>query len=180
MVAMKRGPIGVWISLALAILLLGLWVGSTLGSAVARYWYRHHQQEQGTLPEPERALVESELSTLSAIQILQLHAILPPKEKEPQEKYLLKEIEGLEYLKGRSNTQEIASLVDLDLGLAYVDAAMVEEKDNDQQSAKKHIQLAQAIFKSLGWQDYSEETLKVVVRRKLEKFSYPHARASGK
>lgn len=176
---MKRGPIGVWFSVALAILVLSLWAGSVLGSAVAHYWYGHHQ-EQGTLSGTERKRVESELAELSAVQTLRLYAIIAPEEKKRGDEYLLNEIERLGDLKRRSNAPEIKSLVDLDLGLAYVHAAMAEELNNDQERSKEYMQSAQVLFKSLGWRDYSEETLKAVAKRELDMWGHPQTKASEK
>src|SRR5712692_1088715 len=141
-----------------------------LGSSVAHYWYRHHQQERGTLTGPERIGVESELAELSAVQTMRLWTIFAVEKKGPAHKYLLNEIERLEDLKLRSNAPEIKSLIDLERGLAYVQAAMVEGQDNNEELAKKYMQSAQGVFKSLGWQNYSEEALKAVAKRELDKW----------
>ncbi len=177
---MKRRPIGVWFSVALGILLLSLWVGSVLGSAIAHYWYGHHQQEQGTLSGPELTRVESELAELSAVRTLRLYAIVAREEKKRGNKYLLNEIEQLGDLKRRSNAPEIKSLVDLDLGLAYVHAAMAKEQNNNKELTNTYMQSAQGLFKSLGWQDYSEETLKAVATRELDKWGHRQPKASEK
>ncbi len=179
MMAMKRGPIGVWFSVAIAVLVLGLWLGSMLGSSVAHYWYGHHQQEQGTLTGPEQIRVESELAELSAVQTLRLYASLAPREGKPGDKNLLNAIAGLENLKRRSNTPEIKPVVDLELGLATVHVAMAEQQNNNEEMAKKYMQSAQLLFKSLGWQDYSEETLKAVAKRQFE-WRHPQTKASEK
>jgi hypothetical protein len=173
---MKRRPIGVWFSVALAILILSLWAGSILGSAVAHYWYGHHQLEQGKLSRPELIRVESELDELSAIQTLRLFANIAPE--ETRDKYLLNEIEQLGNIKRRSNASEIESLIDLDLGLAYVQAAMAEERNHNKEQAKKYMQSAQVLCKSLGWQDNSDETLKVVAKRELDKWGHPLTKVS--
>ncbi len=179
MMAMKRGPIGVWFSVAIAVLVLSLWLGSMLGSSVAHYRYGHHQQERGTLTGPEQIRVESELAELSAVQTLLLYASLAPQEGKPGDKNLLNAIEGLENLKRRSNTPEIKPVVDLELGLATVHVAMAEQQNNNEEMAKKYMQSAQLLFKSLGWQDYSEETLKAVAKRQFE-WRHPQTKASEK
>ncbi len=106
MMAMKRGPIGVWFSVAIAVLVLSFWLGSMLGSSVAHYWYGHHQQEQGTLIGPEQIRVESELAELSAVQTLRLYASVASQEGQPGDKDLLNEIEGLENLKSVARTRQ--------------------------------------------------------------------------
>lgn len=168
MMAMKKGPFGVWFSVALGVLVLSLWLGSMLGSSVARYWYGHHQEERGKLSAPEQVRVESELAELSALQTLRLLASLPPKTGNSSDKNLLNAIEGFEKLRGRSKTPEINPVIDLELGLANVRGAMAERQNNNEEMAKKLMQSAQLLFKSLGWQDYSEETLKVIAEREFE------------
>lgn len=180
MMAMKRGPIGVWFSVALAVLVFSLWLGSMLGSAVAHYWYGHHQQEQGTLTGPEQIRVRSELAALSTVQMLRLYARVAPEEGKQGDKNLLDEIHGLGNLKRHSNTPEIKSVVDLELGLAYVHAAMAEQQNNNEDLAKKYMQSAQVLFDSLGWRDYSEETLKVVAKREFETWGPPQTKGNQK
>ena len=167
-----------WFSVALAILVLSLWAGSLLGSASARYWYSQHQPGTQILPVPERKQLESELAELTALQILQLFARATPEEKKQQ--YTLDEIKTLEELKQSSKEPEIKSVMDLELGLAYLRAAMTEERNKNEQLAKKYMQSAQAIFKSLGWQDYSEEALKAVEKRELAKWEHPRPKAREK
>ena len=57
---------------------------------------------------------------------------------------------------------------------------MAEQQNNNEELAKKYTSSAQALFKSLGWQDYSEETLKVVAKRESEKWGHPQTKASEK
>jgi hypothetical protein len=180
MMAMKKGPIGVWFSVALCVLVLGLWLGSMLGSLAAHYWYFHHQQEQGTLTGPEQLRVESELAELSAVQTLRLYASLPPQTGKPRDKNLLNAIQGLENLRRHSKTPEIKSVIDLELGLANVHAAMAERENNNEEMAKKYMQSAQVLFKSLGWQDYSEETLKVVAKQEFVNWRLLQTKANEK
>ena len=168
---MKKGPIGVWFSVALAILLLGLWVGSRLGSAAARYWYRHKQRAQITLGGPERAHLESVLSGLNTVPRLQLFAPIYANDKELGKKYLLNGVGVLESIEQRSNLQEIKPAIDFNLGRGYVYAEMIEEQTGDKERADRHMKSAQTIFQSLGWSDYSERTLKTVARRELDQWN---------
>jgi len=180
MAPVTRKPIGVWFSIALVILLLSFWVGSYGGSAVARYWYAHHQQEQGTLPRPERLRTQSELDELDKVETLTLLEIIAVPKLVPWDKYLPREIKALENLQSRSNAPEIKSLIDLHLGLAYVRAALADEDNNNEEQAKKYMQSAQVLFKSLGWQDYSGETLKAVAKRERQKWELAPTKASEK
>ena len=170
MVGMIKRPIGVWFSVALVILVLRAWVGSKLGSKVAQYWDSRQRQKQATLHAPEWAHVESALSELSAIQTLQLYAVATHNDKNLA-KYLLNEIEGLENLKRRSGDVEIRPVIDIYLGLAYVDTTMAEEQVKNKELATKYINSAQTLFRSLGWRDYSEEKLKMVARRELDRWN---------
>jgi hypothetical protein len=178
MVSVKKGPIGVWFSIALVILVIGAYTGTLLGSAVARYWYRHHLEQQGTLPKPERTRLESELAELNAIQTEMLYEVFALEKTKPTGTHLLDEIGRLEILKRRSNSPEIKPVIDLQLGLAYVRAAMTDEESNKQDQARQNMQSAQALFKSLGWLDYSDETLKSAAKRDHDKWTHPDLKAS--
>jgi hypothetical protein len=166
MAAMKR-QLGLWFSIALAILLLGIWVGSMLGSAAGRYWYGHYWLETGSLSGPDQANIKSELADLSTVQSLHLLSLIAQNQPKLRDEYLRKEIEGLMEMKRRSKIAEIKPVIDLVLGLAYVDSAIAEEQNHNAELTKKNIHSAQALFESLGWQDYSEEALKAVAKREL-------------
>jgi len=168
---MKKGPIGVWFSVALAIFLLSLWTGSHLGSAAARYWYRHKRQAQIKTDGPERAHLESVLSDLNTVPPLELFAPLYANDKELGKKYLLNDVGVLESIEQKSNRQEIKPVIDFNLGRACVYAAMIEEQTGDKEQADRHMRSAQPLFQSLGWSDYSEATLKTVARRQLHQWN---------
>lgn len=168
---MKKGPIGVWFSVALVIPVSSAWMGSKAGSKIAQHWENYQQQKQGTLRGPNWAHVESTLSELSAIQVLQLLAVATRNDKNVAKKYLLNEIGGLEELKRRPGAVEIGPVIAIYLGLAYVDAAMAEEQDNNKELATKYMNSAQTLFCSLGWRDYSEETLGFVAKRELDRWN---------
>jgi len=180
MVAMKRGPIGVWFSIAIVIFLLSLWLGSMFGSAIARYRYGHYPLNPSTFSASERARLQSELTDLATAQALCALTLITSGEKKPTVKYLLDEIAGLEDLKRRTTAQEIKPQIDLALGLAYVDAATVEEQNNATDLAKRNMQSAQVLFESLGWKDYSEGTLKAMAERGILKWKPPLTRAISK
>jgi hypothetical protein len=181
MVGMIKRPIGVWFSVALVILVSGAWVGSKSGSKIAQYWDSRQRQKQGTLHGPQWAQVDSVLTQLYAVQLLQLFTGVSQNDKELGQKSLLNEIRGLEDLSRRPDAQEIRPVVDLYLGFAYVDAAMAEEQDNRKERATKHMDSAKTLFQSLGWRDYSEEILRIVARRDLDKWKLPpQTRQDGK
>lgn len=169
---MNKGPIGVWFSAALAILVLGVWLGFKLGPKVAYHQYLQQQQKQGTSRGPEFRNVESVFWELTAIQVLRLYTAAQ-NEAGTGKNFLLAEIEGLKDVRRRSDVQEITPVVNLNLGLAYVDAAMAEERKNNKELAAKYMKSAQEIFLSLGWQDCSPETLRLVATRELDKWRVP-------
>jgi hypothetical protein len=170
MSAMKRGPIGVWFSVALALLILGVWLGYATGPKVAKYWFLHQREKQGSFGASDRAHAESALSALNFIQTAHVFTGVSQSDKNLGKKYLLREIEGLESLRRRPDAQEIRPVTDLYLGLAYVDAAMADEQENDKESAAMHMKTAQALFQSLGWRDYSADALNAVAGLELDKW----------
>jgi len=170
---MKKGRIAVWFSVALAIFLLSLSMGSYLGSRVARYWYRHKQQTQIRSDGPERAHMESTLSRLNEVQYLQMFAATISSDKKLGEKYLLKNIGALEDIERKSDLQEIKPAIDFNLGRAYVYAALMEEQAHNNGQASRYMKSAQNLFQSLGWSDSTAETLKTVATRELDKWRIP-------
>lgn len=172
---MKRGPIGVWFSVALTIFVLSVWMGSKLGTEFAVYQYRRQQQEQGTLSAAERARVNLVLSELESIQTLRTYALATRDDKKLNKTCLLDEISELENLEHKADAQQMRPAVNLDLGLAYVDASMAEQQDNNRELAAGYMKSAQSLFQSLGWHDYSEETLRHVAKAELDRVS-PKAR----
>jgi hypothetical protein len=166
---------------ALAIFLLSLWMGFPLGSAVARYWYRHNQQAQIKSGGPERAHLESVLSELNEVQTLQLIAAINANDKEAGKKYLLNDIGALENTERKWGLQEIKPAIDFNLGRAHVYAAIMEEQANDGAQANQHMKTAQALFQSLGWSDYTEEAIKTLAKRELDKWKlHPQTTEHGK
>lgn len=167
---MKRGPIRVWFSVALTIFVLSVWMGSKLGTEFAVYQYRRQQQERGTLSAAERTHVNLVLSELDSIQTLHTYVLATRHDKKLNKTLLLNEISGLEDLEHKADAQQIRTAVNLDLGLAYVDASMAEQQDNDGDLAAGYMKSAQSLFQSLGWHDRSEETLRHVAKAELDKW----------
>jgi hypothetical protein len=169
MVLMKR-PIGVWFGAALGILVLSVWVGLAAGARAARYWYGRHSLEEGHLSKSEQARMETILSDLQAAEFVRLYANISPDDKNLEAKYL-GEIADLERLNRRKNIEEIRPILVFDLGLAHINAAMVEEQNDEKDLAKQHMESAKNLFESLGWQDCSDETLAAVAKRDRHKWN---------
>jgi len=157
-VIMRRAPIGVWFSIAIILLILNFWVGTMIGSVVARHLYGHPQVVE-RFSGSERTRVQAELLDVDLAQAVQLASKVPAREES-----LLKEIATLETIRRAPSAKDIEFPIDLVLGIAYVQASMTEEQSN-MELARKNMESAQALFKSLGWRDYSEETLKTVANR---------------
>jgi len=140
-------PLGVWFSLALAILALSTWSGWKLGERIAVNWYHHQQQKLGS----EQRRFESMLSVLDDLQTMEIFASAlaasSGKELELGE-YLRAEITELERLKGRPDYREIKPILEMQLGLAYVNAAMAEEQSGHKDRADSDMKSAQALFQT--------------------------------
>jgi hypothetical protein len=171
---MLRKPFEVWFSLALAILALSTWSGWKLGERIAVHWYHHQQQKLGA----EQGRFESMLSVLDGLETTEIFAsaLAASSGKELQlGKYLRAEITELERLKGRPDYGEIKTILEMQLGLAHVNAAMAEEQSGHKDLADSDIKSAQALFQSLGWKDYSTDALRIAAKRELDGWN-PQAR----
>jgi hypothetical protein len=165
---MLRRPIGVWFSLALLILILGGWLGYEAGIGIARVRNRAKLRTMGSLSAGERAHLESVLPRLSSMSMLRFAAIFGA---EKVRSTLLFQIGKLESLRSQSDLQEVRAVADLDLGVFYAQLAMVEERANNASKAREYMELARGLFRSLGWQDCSEGTLKAVAQREFDKWA---------
>jgi hypothetical protein len=163
-------PIGVWFSALLVILVLSVWTGLEVGAIAARHWYRQHPLETGALSKTEQVRMQTLVFELQAAEFLRLYANISWDDKKVEEKYL-GEISNLERLRRRSNIEEIRPILVFDLGLAHIDAAMVEEQNDEKDLAKQHMEFAKNLFESLGWQDCSDETLAAVAKRDQHKWN---------
>jgi hypothetical protein len=162
----KKGPIGVWLSLAFVIFGLSGWLGSKLGARISVYWFQSSQRKAGNLSDADRVHLESVLTALDKIQTLELYSAFLD-DQELRKKYYPTYSANLEKFKRSTVTQEMQPVVDFYLGAAYVTTAMAEEQDGDKALAEKNMKLAQHEFQSLGWQDYSEEVLQTAARKEF-------------
>jgi hypothetical protein len=80
------------------------------------------------------------------------------------------QLEKIDAFSGRVKTAEAKPVMEMNLALADVVAAIAEERRNNKDLAANDIRSAQALYRSLGWRDYSEETLKVLAQHELEKW----------
>jgi hypothetical protein len=171
MMGMKRGPIGVWFSVALVLLGLSAWAGAAAGPKIALYWYHHKEQALQKSYSPERARLELELSQMRDIEVSQIYQIGARSDKKIWKPYLSNKIDTLRKSIAQSHTDDIRSVLEFYLGLAYVDAAVLADDDNDKDLAAKEMKSAEALIQSLGWKDHSEETLKVAAQTELDKWN---------
>jgi len=170
MAAVKDRRIGVWFSLALAILVLSAWLGSKLGARVAVYRYRSAQSRSlGTLSAPEHAHLESVLDELETIGFLQIGFLISPND-DKLKKTLPEQLGKIDAYRRKVKTAEAKPVIDMNLALADVVAAIVEEQSNNKDGAANYMRSAQSLYQSLGWRDYSEETLRDLSQRKLDEW----------
>jgi hypothetical protein len=84
---------------------------------------------------------------------------------------LLFQIGKLETLRAQPEIQDVRPAADLNLGVLYAQLAMVEERANNEGRARGYMELARGLFRSLGWQDCSDGTLKAVAQREFDKWA---------
>ncbi len=161
MMGVIRRPIGVWFSLALLILGLCSWLGYMAGVRVAHAYVRRQQENAAARFGPE-------LLTSTLIRILRLGSVSNAEELRSA---LLFETGKLETFVQEPKMQEVSSVLKLDLAIAYVELAIVEERANNKSQARAHMQSGQSLFRSLGWQDDSEDTLRGVAQKELDRWT---------
>jgi hypothetical protein len=171
----KSSPIGVWFSVALVILIASFWAGTQLGKRAAVYWVRHKREQQEEAYGPDRVHLDRELDELSAVDFLRIFVVDDYGVKTFGEKPILGAVNDLQRVAQHPNPPDLKPLLDLELGLADLRAASVEEQNNKKDLAESYMKSAQSIFQSLGWQDTSEESLKNVMRIEFDRFDVPPA-----
>jgi hypothetical protein len=170
MTPVKDERIGVWFSLALAILLLSAWLGSKLGARVAVYRYRSAQSRSiGTLSGPEHAHLESVLDELETIGFFRINFLISPND-DKLKKTLPEQLGNIDAYRRKVKTAEAKPVIDMNLALADVVAAIAEEQGNNKDRTANYMRSAQSLYQSLGWRDYSEGTLKALAQRELDKW----------
>jgi len=160
----------VWFSIALVIFGLCAWAGFAVGSKYAGYRYRQRHTDIEKSYSPEQARLESDLSQFRSMEFLKFLVRATQTNASVQKEYLHSEIAMLEKQARQPDMERIKNAIELDLGLAYVEKAMAEERDGKNAQARQDTAAAQAIFSSLGWKDCSEETLRIVARKDLNWF----------
>jgi hypothetical protein len=158
----KKGPIGVWFSLALAILATSVWAGWKAGGTVAVCWHHVHPEFADGLTRAQRTHLEAELSDLTEAELLNVISAARASAVERGKQYPPIEISRLEALRSRTKTDEMKPVIDLQVGLAYLLEAIGEARDNNTETAAKYMSAAQPLFQSLGWHNYSREALEAV------------------
>ena len=159
--------LGVWFSVALAICVLSAWSGWKLGAKIAAYRFRSNQaQAVGTLSGQEHAHLESVLNELDAIAFLRLEFIILINDDKLRN--LPATIDKIEDIRLSVHTSEAKPVMDMNLAFADVAAAIADEHAGNKERAASYMKSAQSLYQSLGWQDYSEATLRIVVERELD------------
>jgi hypothetical protein len=160
--AVKDRRIGVWFSVALVILAFSAWVGSKVGARAAAYRYRADQNR--TSEHAHLALVSDELY---ATGLLRLQFLVSPND-DKLKKTLPDQVKRMESFRQKTNSPEAKPVIDMNLALGEVVTAITEERFGHKEQAVKYMEYAQSLFQSLGWQDFSEGTLRAVAERELD------------
>ena len=160
--AAKR--LGVWISLALGIAVLSAWLGSVFGRGLATVWYHGYRQYPRNLPVAERKHLEAELDDLRTAQSLYLLSILRAANGAQRKPIPAQQIARLETLGQKTKTYEMRPLIDLQVGIACAMQAIEVEKNHGPEGADPYMKAAQSMVQSLGWPDYTADTLKAAAQ----------------
>ncbi len=167
---MKRGLIGVWFSVARVIFGLSVWGGFRAGSGFARCQYFRRQRAIEKTYSPGRRLLESEQIEFRSLEYAQFLIRSTQMDTKVERQYLLAVIPALEKHAQQPGNETIKQVIEFNLGLVYVEAALAEEKDGNKDPAESDMKSAQSIFQSLGWKDYSEDALRVFAQNQLDQW----------
>ena len=159
-------------SFILAILILGFgcWIGWKLGIRAGVRWSERREALSGGLHGPEREHLDRVLAGLAGLSVVDAIGNPSLSATNNEKKILLGEIGGLnEQLREKETPEEIRPVISFELGLAYIRAAMAEERENSNEVAAEYIRSAQQQMKSLGWRDCSEGTLREIGEREEQR-----------
>lgn len=154
-----------WFSIAGLILLVSGWLGYQATLALVGVRFRMQQQHMiASLDPAARARLNSALSALSVVQMLRLSTAAPSHASSDDLRAAAEKIQKFAH---QPETNDVQPVLELNLGVMYVDLATKEERTNPAE-ARKYMDLAQELFRSLGWRDCSEVTLKAVAQNQYE------------
>jgi hypothetical protein len=164
----KDRRIGVWFSVALVILAFSAWVGSKVGARAAVYRYRAGQnRSSGNLSASEHAHLALVFDELYAAELLRLQFLVSPND-DKLKKTLPDQVQKMESFRQKINTPEAKPVTDMNLAFGEVVTAIAEERFGHKEQAVKYLKSAKSLLQSLGWQDFSEGTLRTVAERELD------------
>lgn len=163
--AMPRKPIGVWFSIALLPLIGGAAVGWKAGKQLAVVWHHHQQQSVGSLPSIEREHIDSVTSALSEVTLLRLIVASTASDPSKQQTVRQYQIEALNRLRERTDLADIRPILDLNLA---ADEASLAQISRDPQQAAQSMQSARMLVQSLGWEDSSDEALRLLAKAEAD------------
>jgi hypothetical protein len=159
-------PIGVWISLAIAILGLSGWLGWTAGSALGTVRYRAYPLPDSHLPLALRRQVKGELDDLQTAELLHLLTETRLISKQQGKPISPPKISSLDAVKQKAKTDEMRPVIEAEIAIACATQA-AEDQSNDASRAAAYMSAAQSAARSLGWSDVTEETVKSIARSQI-------------
>lgn len=166
----QKKPIGVWFSVALALLIGGAWAGWKVGTEAAVKWHLR-TRFSGTVTGPEeRAQFTSDTSLLGSIQMTAALRYALSCSPDARPKAIDGGIKVLRELRARHVGHKFMDAMELNLGFAYVAESVYQEERHEQTQAAEAMQSAESIFQSLGWNDVRPETLKSAATYEADPF----------
>jgi hypothetical protein len=138
------------------------------------------EPKSGTLNADEHAHLESILNDLETIEFFQTSLLISPNDATLK-KTLPEQLAKIDAYRRKVSTPEVRPVIDMTLALADVVTAITETQSNNNDRAEQDMRSAQSLYRSLGWQDYSEDTLKALAQRQLDKWKLdPQRKVYGK
>ena len=166
----QKKPIGVWFSVALALMIGGAWAGWKIGIEAAARWHLRTRFSGASAGAEERAQFAADTSLLSPIQMTAALRYALSCSQDARPKVLDGGIKVLRELRDRYAGHKFVDVIALNLGYAYVAESVYREERHERSEAAEAMQSAESIFQSLGWKDVRPETLKSAATYEADPF----------
>jgi hypothetical protein len=154
--------IGVWFSLAILFFAFSLWLGYGAGSGMVQARNQPNLRSKSSPDGRGEAQIDTMSFALSKIYTLRFARSLGTQSPNDNLNY---EISALRDMEVQPGTTALKSMIDLNIAIALLKMAKLEQQAGDPVKAHQNIESAKDLLRSLGWQDCSEETLNTVVRK---------------
>jgi hypothetical protein len=166
---MTKKLIGAWSSVALFIFLFSVWLGYEAGVGIAHKQNLPQLWRLGSLNNVGKQQLDATLPALTKVYALRFNGAHEEEKLNGSNLYF--EIDQLKALEAQPNTKAISSVVELHLAIASIGVSALEQRANDTTKARASMESAKALLRSLGWQDCSEETLRAVKQKEIDRWN---------